>query len=374
MKNLFVVLSILMLMACESSKEDIATDYNRIYFYLDTVMVDPGQEILFLRGGIGISDLSEDKRYLFNFNMDDHTIEKINLDDLVLEEKFQFEKEGPNGTGQFLSSMQLYNDQVFLSGYNSLGLFTLSGEKSKNYPLKGIKFQGDSLKADESFSWKMILDKEGKYLYGTIGSYAGKNYSFGKVDVDKKILKKFPIKSFDKMADYYFLLQSMMLIMPDMDFSESEGKLIFSNSVTSELSWFDLKQDSLYSKTYQSKLTADSKKGKYKNEVETSEELEEEEKAMRQEINFMIPFWDEVNQRYYRFSYEELDIEVDLEKGEKTKSKVYLTILDNDLNFLGESSVPLLNHKPEKHFAKDGKIWMFVNVEDEMGFVRLSFN
>jgi len=374
MKNLFVVLSLLMLMACGSNKEEVATDYNTVSFSLDTVMVNPGQEILFLRGGIDISDLSEDKRYLFNFNMDDHTIEKINLDDLVLEEKFQFEKEGPNGTGQFLSGIQLYNDQVFLSGYNSLGLFDLSGEKSKNYGLKEVKFQGDSLKADESFSWKMILDQEGKHLYGTIGSYAGKNYSFGKIDIEKWILKKFPIKTFDKMADYSFLLQSMMRIMPAMDFIECDGKLIFSNSVTSELSWFDLKQDSLYSKTYQSKLTADSKKGKYRNEVETPEELEKEEKAMRQEINFMTPFWDEVNKRFYRFSYEELDMEVDLENGEKTKSKVYLTILDKDLNFLGESPVPLLNHKPEKHFAKDGIIWMFVNMEDEMGFMRLSID
>ena len=176
------------------------------------------------------------------------------------------------------------------------------------------------------------------------------------------------------MADYHFSLQSMMLIMPDMDLFGWEDKLILSNAVSSELSWFDLQQDTLFSRTYQSKLTADGKKGKYKNQVETSEELEKEEKAMRQEINFMAPFWDEVNQRFYRFSYEELDIEVDPEKGEKTRSKVYLTILDKDLNLLGESPVPVLNHKPGKHFAKDGKIWMFINVDDEMGFVRMSLN
>jgi hypothetical protein len=374
MKNLYPVFSILMLMACGSTKVEIATDYNTLSFSLDTVMVDPGQEILFLREGISISDLSEDKRYLFNFNMDEHSIEKINLDNLVLEEKFKFEEEGPNGTGEFLSSMQVYNEQVFLSGYNSVGLFNFSGEKAINYSLKGVNLQGDSLKADESFSWKMILDHEGKYLYGTITNYTSKKISLGKLDVDNKILKKIPIKSFDKMAYYHFSLQSMMLIMPDMDLIRWEDKLILSNSVSSELSWFDFHQDTLFSKTYQSKLTADSKKGKYRNEVETAEELEKEEKAMREEINFMTPFWDEVNQRFYRFSYEELDIEVDLENGEKNKSKVYLTILDKDLNLLGESPVPVLNHKPGKHFAKDGKIWMLVNVEDEMGFARLSID
>ncbi|KEO72082.1 hypothetical protein EL17_19415 [Anditalea andensis] len=54
--------------------------------------------------------------------------------------------------------------------------------------------------------------------------------------------------------------------------------------------------------------------------------------------------------------------------------KIYLTILDKDLNFLEDSPVSVLHHKPVKHCAKDGKIWMFVKVEDEMGFPKLSIN
>ncbi len=351
------------------------TDFSKVSYTIDTVLVDSKEEILFLKWGISISDLSEDKKYLFNFNMDDHTIEKINLDELVLEEKFTFEKEGINGTGDNVSSMNLYKDnQVFLSGFNLLGLFNLTGEKAKSYSLKDVKYQGDSLKGDESFNWGMILDKEGKYLYGTIGSYTGKSFSFGKIDFDNKILKKMPIKSYDKVTDYHFLWQSMMVIYPEMDLVGWDDKLILSTSVTSELMWYDLQRDTLFSKTYQSKSTADGKKGKYRNEVESDKDFQTERKAMQQEINFMAPVWDEVNQRFYRFSYEELDIEVDLENGEKTKSKVYLTILDKDLNFLGESPVPVLNQQPGKHFAKDGKIWIFENIEDELGFVQLSID
>ncbi len=375
MKNYALILLSVFCFACGGNNPEIQNNFSNITFTIDTVVVDAGDEILFLRWGIGLSDLSSDKKFLFNFNLDDYTIEKINLDKLVLEEKLPFEKEGPNGTGEYLSNMNLYkDDQVFLSGYNFIGLFNLSGEKAKSYSLKDIKFQGDSLKGDESFSWRMILDKEGKYLYGTIGSYTGKNYSLGKLDFDNKILKKFPIQSFDKIADYQFLFQSMMVISPDQDLVGWDDKLILSNSVSSELSWLDLKQDKLFSKIYKSKLTADGKKGKYRNEVETSEALEKEQKAMLQEINFMAPFWDEVNQRFYRFSYEELDIEVDLENGENTKSKVYLTILDKELNFLGESPVTVLDQKPGKHFAKNGKIWIYENINDEMGFVRLAFD
>ncbi|GEO23809.1 hypothetical protein CQA01_43430 [Cyclobacterium qasimii] len=75
----------------------------------------------------------------------------------------------------------------------------------------------------------------------------------------------------------------------------------------------------------------------------------------------MPPFWDEKNKVFYRFSFEE---------NEK-KTKVYLTAYDGELNQIGESLVPQLIKKPAKHFAKDGQIWIYENINDEMGFVRL---
>jgi hypothetical protein len=377
MKTFLIVFCLLILISCGGSKEE-AVDFDNMTFSLDTVMVDPGDEFLFLKWGLAISDLSDDKKHLYNFNLDDYTLERINLDELVLEEKLPFEKEGPNGTGEYLGSLNLYKDnQVFLSGYNNIGLYNLTGEKTKNFPMRDTKFEGDSLQGDESFNWRMVLDNEGKYLYGLIGSFTGRTYAFGKLDYGNKILKKFSLTSFERIADYQLMLKSdnmMMIFMPTMDLVEIDDRLILSNSVTSELSWYDMDRDSLFHKKFESKLTANEKKGKYRNELDSDEEFQKERKSMQQEINFMAPFWDEVNQRFYRFSFEELDIEVDRESGEKAKAKVYLTILDKDFNMLGESLVAELTTSPAKHFAKDGKIWIYENVEDELGFIRLAFD
>ena len=373
MKHRLVSLSILFLFSC-GKKSETQTDFSNINFNMDTVMVDPGEKLLFLKWGLELSDLSEDKKFLYNFNLDDYTIEKINVDELVLEEKLAFEKEGPNGTGDNLYSLNLCKDNhVFLRGFNNVGLYTITGEKTKNYHMQDIKFEGDSLKADEDF-YRLVLDNEGKYLYGLIGSHSKNTFTLGKLDYENKVLKKFRLGSFDKLADYQFIFQSMMVEMPSMDIVETDDRLILSNSVTSELSWYDINRDSLFQKTFESKLTANEKKGKYRKEFDSSEELEKERKRMLQEINFMAPFYDEVNQRFYRFSYEELDMEVDWESGEKAKAKVYLTILDKDFNMLGESPIPMLSSSPAKHFAKDGKIWMYVNVDDELGFVRMAFD
>jgi hypothetical protein len=55
-------------------------------------------------------------------------------------------------------------------------------------------------------------------------------------------------------------------------------------------------------------------------------------------------------------------------------AKVVLSVYDFDLNVLGESELPQWNKIPKFHFVKDGKIWVFENIDDEMSFVRLSVN
>lgn len=97
------------------------------------------------------------------------------------------------------------------------------------------------------------------------------------------------------------------------------------------------------------------------------------------EISYNSPIWDESRQVYLRFSYE-LEYEKDASPPpgqllpKPSGARVYLTVYDANLNLLQEYRVPVLNKAPSYHFSKDGKIWIFENMEDEMGFVRLSFD
>jgi len=56
--------------------------FANIQFSLDTVIIDPGDEILFLKHQLLNGDMGKEGKYFFNFNGDDHTLEKINLDEL----------------------------------------------------------------------------------------------------------------------------------------------------------------------------------------------------------------------------------------------------------------------------------------------------
>ncbi|WP_373523557.1 DUF4221 family protein, partial [Aquiflexum sp.] len=76
------------------------------------------------------ADKSGDEKYLFNFNEDDHTLERINLDELRLEEKLPFEKEGPNGTGHSVGRIKvLSKSQILINAMNHCTLFSFEGEK-----------------------------------------------------------------------------------------------------------------------------------------------------------------------------------------------------------------------------------------------------
>jgi hypothetical protein len=171
-----------------------------------------------------------------------------------------------------------------------------------------------------------------------------------------------------------------IIVNPKIRIEKFGTKMVISNQINNSFTIIETSIDSLYYKTYKSHLTSDSKKSNYKTEHESVEGMEEEYAKFLQDINFLPPFWDEKNELFYRFSYQEMESQDN--KDEDVKIKVYLTIFDNDLNLLGESYVPQLKtiqgdisfREFPKHFAKDGKIWIYENINDELAFVRLSIH
>jgi hypothetical protein len=379
MKHLLFVLSVLFLFSCGGENEEkSAEDFSNITFTLDTVMVDSGNDFINLKNGLWVSAISKDYKYLYNWNQESSELDKVNLDQLVLEEKIKFEKEGPNGVGNYISWISLMgNNEIVFANFQDMALLNFQGEKLKTYKLNGEKFEGDTLQAYESFTRQAIISDDGNTIYGILGNWTGKNFYLAKVDYQNKTLKKQELPGFEKLADYSVTLKSdqmMMISAPDQSISEVEGKLIISNSAFNTITIYEMGKDSLYQVNYETNLTKSGKTGKYVTEVESEKDFNNAMNEINQEINFRNPIWDSKNQRFYRFSYETLPKENIQDEEEKQKSKVYLTILDKDFKVLGETFVKELTKYPSLHFVKDGKIWMYENVDDELGFVRMGID
>ena len=379
MKNLFYVLSVFILFSCGGeSEEKLAEDFSNITFSFDTVMVDSGDDFINLGGGLWVSAISKDHKYLYNWNQEASELDKVNLDQLVLEEKIKFEKEGPNGVGNYISWISLMgNNEIVFANFKDMGLLNFQGEKLKTFKLNGEKFEGDTLQEYESFTRQAIISDNGNTIYGILGNWTGKNFYLAKVDYLNKTLKKHKLPGFEKLADYSVTIKSDNMIRisaQDQFINEVEGKLIISNSAFNTITVYDISKDSLYLVNYETKLTKSGKTGKYVTEVETEKDFYSAISEIGQEINFRNPIWDSKNQRFYRFSYESLPKENLQDEEEKQKSKVFLTILDKDFKVLGETLIKELSKYPSTHFVKDGKIWMYENVDDELGFVRMGIN
>ena len=217
-----------------------------------------------------------------------------------------------------------------------------------------------------------MLDTVSNRLYGIIHSYDDGSYVFGILNLEDFEVVRLELQSFEKMSDFDMIYNSGGIHITYKERTSLEKfstKVIMSNSITNTLIWYDVEMDSLFLKFYDSRLTANQKEKVYKREHDTIEKFEAEQSRLKQEINFLPPFWDEKSQRFYRLSYQELPTNSISSEG--VKSKVYLTIYDKALNMMGEAPVPQLTKKPGKHFAKDGDIWIYVNIMDEMGFIRL---
>jgi len=371
MKGSIYLLSLLVLFSCRNSSDEKGANYSAISFSVDTVIVDAGDDIINLKNGLWLSAINNDKTILYNFSQESNHIEKIDLNLLALTNKIPFEKEGPNGTGSYVFTVNMDKGQnLFLSNMEQTGVFNLDGEKLRGYKLRNEKFEGDSIKQTEEFSSDFLVAEDNNTLLGLISSWTKNGYALGILDYEKKYLKRHELKDFERTQDYHIMLKvdnAMSIRGQSVKMQEYRGKYLISNTIFNTLAY------SLTYISYDSQLTENSKSGKYKNEVQSEEEFRKEITRMGQEINFMAPVWDEQKEKFYRFSYKEKPGDNTSEEMAQAKADVFITVLDENLKVLGESKVDILDRRPGQHFVKDGKIWIYENIDDELGFVRISF-
>jgi len=383
MKYSIYSIFIALILACNSQKKGADGDLPTLEISMDTVMIDPGQEILFLNWGLDISALSEDKKHLYNVNPQEYFIEQINLNSLKFEKKYFFEKEGPNGVGNYVRDFSLISeDKIFISAYPKENILDWQGRKLESFDIAEMGKQHKQMEdADRPFK-TISLAPDGSQFASLISNYEEKTAFFALINRNNKTFKKFAIPAIEKAKNFEPLLndgESAMGLGTDRYLMEEGGKIILGTGVSNELYVMDKTSDSLRHITFNSQLTPNEKSGTYPAEVGDRKQFQSYFKEIQEDINFKGPVWDEKKQVYYRFSYQLL-FEDNPEQKEKqffpqpSGATVYLSVLDKELNLIAEGTVPELDRYPGFYFSKDGKLWMFENIEDEMGFLRLDIN
>ncbi|SHM63203.1 protein of unknown function [Cyclobacterium lianum] len=383
MARIFPLLVLLLFqIACDSKDPlDNLKGSTTLDYTLDTVMIDPGEELLSVAGQLYQSDLSPDGRYLYNFNQHDHSFEQIDLDEKKLVRKLPFEKEGPNGTGEFFRSFFLLdNDHLVIISFPNPGVFNLKGQKLKQLEFQGLDTGDGKIGEGQAFLVELNLPNQQDQFLGYLRSYETKSRALMRVDLSDGSTRTMSVPEFETLQNFelqYTDGKGYMISGPQTYLVREGGKILLGSNVQNKIYQYLPETDSLLARSYQSQLTEDKKTVPAGKEFDTQEGFLEAITKVREEISFSSPKWDEKNKVYYRFSHKEVLEEPDTENFQwpaATAAEVYLTVFDENLDMLAESRIPDITMPPKKHFVKDGKIWMFVNVEDEMGFARMAID
>ena len=344
-------------------------------FTVDTVVVNPGEEILNLAWGIRLGGFSLDQKKLYLLNDVDQSVSVIDLDELKLENKIQFEKEGPNGIGQHINGVQVLNGDRFLfKGFQKNAIFNSQGEKEVVIELLAANI--DSLSEDdENAAWYGLqMTRDEKRLFSLPGDFFEGVRDFLVADFPSQKGRILKTPAMDFLADYRIVLKSeemMSVYAEDMSLQEFDGKIVLRNSASSGIYLYDLSTDSLQYKTYQHSLVPSKKEGKIQNEVSSQDGFKTEMAKLTEQIGFETFFWDGNSERYYRFG------RIFLPKPDpeaEQKANIFLFAYDRDFNLIGETKLEELTKVPTTPFFKDGKLWSYVNVGDELGFAVMDLN
>ena len=360
---------LLILVACSEKGVQEAGDQIHLSFtVLDTVFVDPGDDFLYLQESLWGAQWVDDGRYLYNFNRRDNAVEIIDLDELKLQKKVLFEREGPNGTGGYVQSMYYAGDgNIALAEHHQIGIFDLNATKLETHNIQDQEYAGDRLLENESLEISGILDEGIQHFITVYRQGFGQPLGIAKLRLSDYTLTKIPVPELVELEKFRVELSGgsgISVAHPTVHISYRSGKLLLSSNAVNELFVYDPKEDSVQHFSFHSHLTPNSQKHPIKNQVHSNEEFNEALQERGEEVSYMHFTYDTTNKRYYRLSQFFVR-----EGADGPLFKPVLSVFDEDFNQLFETDELPIKKAYWRYFAKDCKLYLYENIMDEMAFI-----
>jgi len=366
-------------LSCGKSGDRLATSDQLFNYRVDSVLVDSKGHIFDLKYSLLKSDYSSEDGALYNYNGYEHSIEMIDMDRLEFSGKFPLQVEGPDGAGSRIYSLNsLGGGKLSLAG-EMTGIFTIEGKLVQKIDWQKISQAHGGVAEKEYLQQQLVNPYFEQFAFALAIDHSANKVSLKKLNTIEETISSYEI---DPQGNYkaYTLgdLTTYNKWDPRVFLSSQQDKLIVSHEFSNDFYVYSPASDQLQSVTYSpihtpGKVTSTS-------EGDLVNSTEDRVNALQfylEQVSFGPLVWDNQNKRYMRISSSSTFGE---EKPEdrilhKTVNvDVHLSVFDEEFNLLGEIPIPeLKTGSSAKYFAKDGMLWVFENMDDEVGFVRLSF-
>lgn len=381
MNRFYYLMLVLALVSCSSGKdsERIKEKDFGFSYTVDTVMIDAGDEFLFLNMELIFSDYSAKEGLLYNLNPRIGRVEIIDLKNLKLVKLVQYELEGPNSIkdNEPLGIKKANTGDIFVMDYFLINRFDASNTKIASYRLDNASLNGDQLSNIETINGMGQVATEGDYFASIYFNQDENSNQLGvaKITFADTTLQLIPLDFWGDKDKYEIEMNAsngtiqVQQVAPEFSLLTLDGpNFIISTSVKNELWYYDATLDSTFHKEYTSAFTKNEKPGNYSKITNSMESFEEAYTQKNDEVVFGQLLKDENSGRFYRYTREKDDSE--------NKYVYVLTIFDEKLNQLHEEKLRVEvalpgQYLPSKTFFHEGMLYTFINIEDEMAFIRL---
>ncbi len=383
MNKLFSISLLILIASCgskESENKEAVNILENLTFSVDTVVMDPGEDIFNLSMGIRSLDLSPDKEFLYYFENMPPKLLKVDLAKRALVSKTDFESEGPDGVGVFVGTIQVGpEDKLVLLGNNgAFGVFDINGTKIKDLKTKPEGLDPNLAENFFSLYGNSIYDWENDKIYSwpveTEIESSGQKLGLISINLKSNSAKIIEAPEMEIVNRFSIILEengSFRVSPQEVHLTQHEGKILISCSAMGDFYVYDPKTDEIKFIQIDHHLVPNSLTGEINNRPTSEESFNEEMAKVNSQIYFQKLNWDSDRNLYLRLAQK---VFMPKTPEEEFSFEYFLLAYDPDFNLLGETKLDLEERIDYNVFFKDGKLWSYVNVEDELGFAVFTFD
>jgi hypothetical protein len=273
-------------------------------------------------------------------------------------------------------------DRFLFCSYGQDNIVNDQGKKLEQFDLGKLAEDSGEFEEGDYIQVPLSIGDEGQHFAGMVTNWEKKTAKLVLIDREENRVTSFAAPEIEKASKFEIMLNDgeMRMGLGTSRYGKVEnGKLIFGTGVGHELYVLDPEAEEFRLVSYASELLPAEKSGDYPAEVSSQNEMRVIYEKIQSDINFAAPVWDEKKQVYYRLAFRmEFDNSQPIPEGrfmrETSGADVYLTVLDETFQPIAEGNLVKFTSYPAFHFAKDGKLWLFENLEDEMCFVQMDIS
>ena len=348
-----------------------------ISYAIDTVSVDSNGYFFYLSEALGRSFLSKDGKTLYNLNQKKPMLEVVDLTTLVLKDTIPLEREGLSGIGTypFYDGFQVMDSgDIFFFAWEELVKLNADRDKVKKYRFDQLKLTGDTLLPDEVIRYEGLISEDGQYLFTFLGNKSDIHSRLGlvRVGLEDLTIKKLDLPIFEELLPFEIKSESSngypFTYVEPIHLTQAENQLLVSSSPFNEAYRIDHDFNRFERLTFSSMITPDQVEITYPTQHSSEAKQTNAIWDRWKQVSFYGLNWDTQSQKFWRIT------DQTFMENETNPNKTTLTFFDRELNQLGEVSLPEDWKIRGAPFMAQGMYWQFINIDDEIAFVRFKPN